>query len=160
MPYAAPFLSQPIAVEKDWIDYNGHLNMAFYHVIFDRGADEAFAALGLGADYAKARRHTVYTAETHVCYLRELHLADEVRVTFQLIDHDEKRLRNYQEIIHPEGWVAATCETLSLHIDMSGPKVTQFPADLVENLAAMQEAHRPLPVPERAGRGIAIKRKG
>ena len=48
-------------------------------------------------------------------------------VTFQLIDHDAKRLRAYQEIRHVDGWLAATSETLSLHIDMSGPKVAPFP---------------------------------
>src|SRR5690606_6932166 len=96
----APFVSSGMEVEKDWIDYNGHLNMAYYNVIFDRGADEAAAVLGLGADYAKERKFTTYTAEIHVCYVRELHLGDKVTVTFHLLDHDEKRLHAYQEIRH------------------------------------------------------------
>lgn len=160
MSQAVPLVSRPIPIEKDWIDYNGHLNMAFYNVIFDRGADEAFEALGLGPHYAATRRFTVYTAEAHVCYLRELHFGDPVTVSFQLLDHDAKRLRAYQEIVHPEGWTAASCETLSLHIDKSGPKVAAFPADIAERIAAMQAAHAALPLPERAGRGIAVKRNG
>jgi acyl-CoA thioester hydrolase len=159
MTPAAPFLSQPIEVERGWIDYNGHLNMAFYNVIFDRGADEAFALLGLGPDYAEARRLTIYTAETHVCYLRELHLAEEVRVAFQILDHDAKRLHTFQEIVHPEGWTAATCETLSLHIDMSGPKVAPFPDDILARIAAMRDAQAALLRPERAGRSIGIARR-
>ena len=78
----------------------------------------------------KERKLTIYTAEVHVCYVRELHLGDKVTVTFQLLDHDEKRLRAYQEIRHADGWLAATSETLSLHVDMTGPKVAPFPADI------------------------------
>ena len=53
-PAAAPFRSSVMTVEPQWIDYNGHLNMAFYNVFFDRCVDEVFLTLGLGPDYAKA----------------------------------------------------------------------------------------------------------
>ena len=159
MAIPAPFVSRAMEVEKDWIDYNGHMNMAYYNVLFDRCADEALDLLGIGASYARERQMTIYTAEVHVCYVRELHLADKVAVTFQLIDHDEKRLRGYQEIRHAEGWLAATSETLSLHIDMAGPKVAAFPSDVMTRIEAMRASHATLPLPERAGRSIGIKRK-
>ncbi len=126
MTMPAPFVSSVMDVQNDWIDYNGHLNMAYYHVLFDRGSDQAFDLLGIGAAYARARRMTIYAAESHVRYLRELHLGDRVSVSFQLIDCDAKRLRTFQEIRHVDGWVAASCETLSLHVDMAGPKVAPF----------------------------------
>lgn len=148
-----------MAVEKDWIDYNGHMNMAYYNVLFDRGADDAFEVLGLGPDYARTRRLTSYTAEVHVCYVRELHLGDRVTVTCQLIDADDKRFHFYQEIVHADGWLAATSEVLALHIDMSGPKVAPFPPDIAEKVEAMRTAHAFLPRPERAGRSIGIRRK-
>lgn len=160
MNYAAPFMSSPQQVEKAWIDYNGHLNMAYYNVLFDRAIDEAFLALGMGPDYAAQRRHTTYSAEAHVCYVRELHLGHTVNCTYQLIDHDEKRIRSYQEMYHTDGWLAATCETLTLHIDMAGPRVAPFRDDIAANLVRMAQTHATLPVPERAGRGIAIRRKG
>ncbi len=160
MTMPAPFVSRPMGIEKDWIDYNGHLNMAYYNVVFDRGADEVFAAMGLGPDYASERHHTTYTAELHVCYVRELHLSDRVSVSFQMIDCDEKRMRAYQEIRHAgDGWLAATAETLTLHVDMSGPKVAPFPPDVRAKVEAMRAAHAALPMPERAGRSIAITRK-
>src|SRR5690606_31562926 len=102
---------------------------------------------GLGADYARDRRLTTYTAEAHVCYVRELHLGDKVTVTFHLLDHDEKRLRAYQEIHHADGWLAATSETLALHVDMSGPRVAPFPDDIMERIEAMRAAHAGLPTP-------------
>ena len=159
MTIPTPFVSRIMEIEKDWIDYNGHLNMAYYNVLFDRCSDDAFEAMGLGPDYAAIRRMTIYTAEVHVCYVRELHLGDSVTVTFQLLDHDDKRLRAYQEIRHSEGWLAATSESLSLHIDMSGPKVAPFPVDVMEKIEVLRAAHAELPAPERAGRAIGIKRK-
>jgi acyl-CoA thioester hydrolase len=159
MPIPAPFVSRRMDIEKDWIDYNGHLNMAYYNVLFDRCSDDAFEALGMGPDYARDRRLTIYSAEVHVCYVQELHLDHKVTVSFQLIDHDEKRLRFYQEIRHVDGWLAATSEQLALHVDMSGPKVAPFPADVLAKVEAMRAAHSVLPLPERAGRSIGIKRK-
>lgn len=159
MNIAAPFVSRVMEVEKDWIDYNGHMNMAYYNVLFDRGGDEVLDLIGAGAAYAKERGFTTYTAETHLCYVRELHLGDKVTVTYHLVDRDEKRLHVYQEIRHADGWLAATLESLALHVDMSGPKVAPFPADVMANVDAIWAAHAELPTPERAGRSIGIKRK-
>jgi acyl-CoA thioester hydrolase len=158
MSIPAPFVSRVMDIEKDWIDYNGHLNMAYYNVLFDRCSDDAFELMGMGPAYV-GRRLTIYTAELHVCYVRELHLGDRVTVTFQLLDHDEKRLRAYQEIHHVDGWLAATSEQLALHVDMSGPKVAPFPADIIARVEALRAAHASLPMPERAGRSIGIRRK-
>ncbi|MER8836469.1 thioesterase family protein [Mesorhizobium sp. M0833] len=159
MPIPAPFVSRAMDIEEAWIDYNGHLNMAYYNVLFDRCSDEAFEMMGMGPDYVRERRLTIYTAEVHVCYVQELHLDHKVTVSFQLLDHDEKRLRAYQEIRHRDGWLAATSETLSLHVDMAGPRVAPFPADVLARVEAMRAAHAALPMPERAGRSIGIRRK-
>jgi hypothetical protein len=86
--FFAPFVSSVMRVEPAWIDYNGHLNMAYYNVLFDRAVDEVFELLGCGLAYVKERRRSCYTAEAHVRYLRELRAEDPVRVTFQLLDYD------------------------------------------------------------------------
>lgn len=154
-----PFLSKTRGIEKDWIDYNGHLNMAYYNVLFDRCSDDAFEMLGMGPNYAENRKFTTYTAEIHVCYVRELHLGHETVCSFHLVDHDEKRLHVFKELRHVDGWLAATSENLYLHIDMSGPNVAPFPDDIMKNVTAMREAHTPLAKPDRLNRSIAIKRK-
>ncbi|MFC5585658.1 thioesterase family protein [Nitratireductor kimnyeongensis] len=160
MPDEARYCSSVFELQKDWIDFNGHLNMAYYTVLFDRAYEEVSEEFGMGARYAAERRLTTYTAEIHLCYLRELHLEDRVRGTFQLLDHDEKRLHSYQELRHAEeGWLAATCETLTLHVDMSGPRVTPFPADVLGRIETMHGLHKSLPLPEQAGRSIAIRRR-
>jgi acyl-CoA thioester hydrolase len=92
--FAAPFVSSVMRVEPGWIDFNGHLNMAYYNVLFDRAVDEVYEPLGLGSRYVETTRHSTFTAEVHVRYLRELHAEDPVHVTFQLLDFDAKRLHS------------------------------------------------------------------
>jgi acyl-CoA thioester hydrolase len=144
-------------VEPAWIDYNGHLNMAYYNVLFDRAVDEVYELLGLGLDYLKTRHHSTFTAEIHVRYLRELHAGDPVRVTFQLLGFDTKRLHYFEELHHAEeGWISATSENMALHVDMDAKKTAAFPDEIMARLARMKAAHAALPVPHGAGRRIAM----
>lgn len=154
-----PHVSHVFEIEQGWIDYNGHMNMAYYPLLFDRALDEVSGYLGMGPDYAATRRLTTYTAEIHLCYVRELRPGDRVTVATRLLDHDEKRLHFYQEIHHLDGWLSATCETLTLHVDMGGPKVAPFPPDVMERVERLAAAHAGLPAPQRAGRAIAIRRR-
>ncbi len=149
-----------MTVKDDWIDYNGHLNMAYYNVLFDTAVDKVFEQIGLGPEYVKIRNASFFTAEVHVCYLRELSAGMPVKVTLQLIDFDAKRAHFYQELHHAEeGWLSATSEQLSLHVDMEARKVAPWPEDILANLTALAAAHGPLPRPERAGRHIEIRKK-
>src|SRR5262249_54281830 len=158
--FFAPFVSSVMRVEPGWIDYNGHLNMAYYNVLFDRAVDEAFELLGCGLDYVNSRRHSCFPAEVHVRYLRELAAGDPVRVTLQLLDYDAKRMHYFEQLFHAaEGWVSATSESMSLHVDMEAKKTAAFPPDVAWCLARMKAAHAMLPVPEAAGRKIAMPAK-
>jgi acyl-CoA thioester hydrolase len=158
--FFAPFVSSVMRVEPAWIDYNGHLNMAYYNVLFDRAVDEVFELLGCGADYVKKRQLSFFTAEVHVRYLRELRADDPVRVTFQLIDFDSKRMHCFEQLFHAEeGWVSATSENMSLHVDMAAKKTAPFPPEVVRHLTHMKKAHAMLPRPEAAGRSIAMPAK-
>lgn len=156
--FFAPFVSSPMSVEPGWIDYNGHMNMAYYHVLFDRAVDEAFDVVGFGPGYVDAREASFFAAETHVLYRRELTVLDVVRTTLQLIDFDDKRIHFYMELRHAEeGWVAATSENLSLHVDMTTRKVAPFPPDILSNLAVMKASHGPLTRPPSLGRIIGLR---
>jgi acyl-CoA thioester hydrolase len=155
--FFAPFVSSTMRVEPAWIDYNGHMNMAYYHVLFDRTLDEGFGPVGLGPEYIEERGASFFVAEIHTRYKRELKMHDRVRVTLQLVDFDEKRIHYYMEVRHAEeGWVAATMEGLSLHMDMVTRKVAPFPDDIASNLAVMKAAHSRLAKPGDLGRVIGI----
>src|ERR1700688_3486468 len=159
--FFAPFVSSVMRVEPHWIDYNGHLNMAYYNVLFDRAVDETYELIGVGTDYVAQRRQSIFTAEVHVRYLRELHAGDPVRVTFQLLDYDAKRLHYFEQLFHAtEGWVSATSENMSLHVDMVAKKTAPFPKEVAACLAEMKAAHAKLPRPEAVGCRVAMRHRG
>lgn len=154
------FRSSVMQIEPQWIDYNGHLNMAYYNVLFDKCVDEAFAVFGLGPDYIKQRNASFFTAEVHVCYLRELAEGDTVYADLQFLDWDSKRAHFFQTLYHAdEGWASATQEQMSLHVDMTQKRVSPWPEDVAEKIGRMHEAHSTIPRPDRAGRQIGIKRR-
>jgi acyl-CoA thioester hydrolase len=156
--FFAPFVSSIMRVEPAWIDYNGHLNMAFYNLLIDRTVDEAFELVGLGQDYVSERNASYFTAEAHVRYLRELAVDAPVRASLQLLDYDNKRIHFFAELHHAsEGWLSATSEQLALHIDLGTRRVAPWPDDILERLSAMKASHGALPRPEAAGRPIAMK---
>ncbi len=153
----APFKCSVMQIEPQWIDYNGHLNMAYYNVIMDRSIDELFAAMGMGPDYLKARNCSTMTAECHVRYIREVHLGDPLQVFVYVIAADDKRLHTFEELRHAtEGWLSATSENMTLHIDMNVRKVAPFPLDIAERVRTVAASHARLPRPEGAGRRIEM----
>jgi acyl-CoA thioester hydrolase len=156
--FPAPFTSSVMRVEPGWLDYNGHLNMAYYNVLFDRAVDEVYELLGCGLAYLEKERHSCFTAEIHVRYLRELNAGDPVRVTFQLLDFDAKRLHYFEQLFHADGWLSATSENMALHVDMMARKTAAFPQNIVAQLERMKAAHQKLPIPAGVGRRIAMHR--
>src|SRR3981189_1912657 len=153
----APFLSSVMQIEPQWIDYNGHLNMAYYNVMFDRAIDELLLPLCIGPTYKKARHGSTFTAECHVRYLREIHLGDPVQVSVLLVGGDEKRLHTFEELRHAtEGWLSATSENMTIHIDMTARKTAPFPPDILARVEALASAHSTVPRPEGLGRKVAM----
>lgn len=160
MTFDAPFKSDPMQIKPEWIDYNGHLNLAFYHVLFDTCIDEAFILFGLGPDYVKSHNASFFTLEAHVNYLRELSEGDPVYVTLQLLDYDHKRTHFFQQLYHgKEGFLSATSEQLSMHVDLESKRGTPFPDDVLARIAAMSEAHKDLARPSQIGSTIGIRHK-
>jgi acyl-CoA thioester hydrolase len=156
----APFLSSIMQVEPQWIDYNGHLNMAYYNVLFDRAIDEMWLKLGIGPGYMKERNGSTFTAECHVRYLREIHLGDPVQVSIWLVAADEKRLHTFEELRHAaEGWLSATSENMTIHIDMNARKTAPFPSDIRARIEDIASAHRAITQPEGIGRKISMPSK-
>jgi acyl-CoA thioester hydrolase len=155
-----PFLASVMQIEPQWIDYNGHLNMAYYNVMFDRAIDELWLELGIGPAYMRERKGSTFTAECHVRYLREIHLGDPVQVSILLVAADEKRLHTFEELRHAsEGWLSATSENMTIHIDMTARKTAPFPPDIRARIEAVTKAHSVVPRPEGIGRKIAMPSK-
>jgi acyl-CoA thioester hydrolase len=131
--------------------------MAYYNVMFDRAIDELWLVLGIGPSYKKTRNGSTFTAECHVRYLREIHLGQPLQVSVYLIAADDKRLHTFEELRHAkEGWLSATSENMTLHIDMRERKTAPFPSDVRATIDAVARAHAMVPRPEGIGRAIAM----
>jgi acyl-CoA thioester hydrolase len=158
--FFAPFVSSVMTVRPEWIDYNGHLNMAWYNTLFDRAVDEAFALCGMGPDYAASRGCSFFLVESRNRFRRELSLGDRVRATLRLIAVDDKRMHYCMEIREAaEGWLAATSEHLALHVDMRTRRAASFPADVAAGLDAMLKAHAALAPPDWIGQSVGMPQK-
>ena len=156
----APLALHREVVLPEWIDYNGHMNVAFYVLAFDHATDRFLDLIDLGHDYMKRTNNSSFVLETHVTYAREVKLDDPLQFTLQLLDADEKRLHYYFEMFHgTEGYLAATSELISMHVDLDARLSAPMPEAAQRRIAAILEAHRDLARPEQSGRVIGIRRK-
>ena len=157
MSIAAPFERFRGEVLPEWIDYNGHMNLAYYTVLFDQATDILFDELGLGLDYRRDRQLGTFVAETHNLYERELLVGARVRVATQILGADAKRLHLGHEMFALDGGHrTATQELMFLHVDLAARRVSPFPADRMAAVSAAAAAHADLARPQWAGRRIAM----
>ncbi|UOM34054.1 thioesterase family protein [Acuticoccus sp. I52.16.1] len=148
--------SEPYDIELGWLDYNGHLNMAYYHVMFDRTVDIAFDLLGLGRDYRERQDASIFNVETHVVYRREISAHDRVRVSFHLVGRDDKRLHGFQTMVRSvDDQLAATSESLFIHVDLATRQVSSLPAQGLAAADEMIARQAGAGMPTMAGRRIA-----
>ena len=118
---------------KDWIDYNGHMNVAFYVLIFDEASEGMLNKFKMGAIDAKANNRSTMVVESRITYNNEVKENEEVDVYCTFFDHDKKRLHLKCEMIEKKtGKLAATTESISLYIDLEKRKVTEFEEDKIK----------------------------
>jgi acyl-CoA thioester hydrolase len=153
----APFAAHEEVVRPDWIDRNGHLNLAYYIVFFDAATDALFEALGIGADYMDVTGSSLFVVETHTTYERELKLDERVAVQGIVLGADSKRLHFVHEMFRSDGTRVAAHELLAVHVAMNTRRSAPFPADIQARLSAAVAAHATLKRPAIVGRKVGDK---
>ncbi len=154
---ASPIISFRGTVLPEWIDWNGHMNVAYYVLAFDRATDGLFDELGIGESYRKATNCSSFTLELHVNYLKEIHEGEGFKVNSYLLGVDKKRLHVFHDMIHLDtGDQVATNENMLVHIDMAKRRSSPFPDPLREQLQRVADAHAVLERPANAGRSIGF----
>jgi acyl-CoA thioester hydrolase len=152
-----PVIEVDSVVRPEWIDSNGHLNLAYYVVVFDEATDALYAALGIGDAYREASGFSCFTAETHTLYEREVHEGDKLLVKSWLLGADAKRVHYFHEMFHAEsGERSAVQELMALHIDMRIRRVAPFPPEQHAALQAAVAEYAPTTLPKGAGRRIGL----
>ncbi len=144
-------------VLAEWIDANGHMNVAYYVLAFDHATDRVFDHLGIGHSYRQETGCAIFVLEAHVTYERELRQGDPMRFATQLMGVNENRLHLFHAMHHAEqGFLAATNEILGLHVDLAARRSRPFPAPALRRLQDLAAAHARLPRPKQAGRVIGL----
>lgn len=155
----APLLIHRAVVLPEWIDYNNHMNVAYYVLAFDQAVDVFLDHIGLDASHRQRAGVTTFAAEAHVTYQREVGEGDPLVFLAQLLSFDSKRIRFFLEMRHAEeGFLAATVEWLSLHVDLASRRVVPMAPAIEERLRAVYAEQRGLPPPPEAGRGVGAPR--
>lgn len=153
-----PFRQATARVLPQWIDANGHMNVGYYHVVFDIAAEPFFEWLGFTPQYRRESHASTFALESHLSFVREARQGDALRFEARLLDFDHKRLHFYQEMFHADdGGLAATFETISSHVDMNTRRTSAMPQMLLDRMSAVQAAHRTLPRPWQVGHVIATR---
>ena len=120
-------LLKSFAVKKEWVDYNSHMNMAYYVLVFDQALEVALEKFKMGESAAKNLNRTTMVVETNTKYLNEVRMGEEVDIHMTYFDHDKKRLHVKMEMIEKsKKKISASMEWISLYVDLSKRKVTEF----------------------------------
>ena len=120
-------------IKKEWIDYNNHMNMAYYVLVFDDVWEIILKKFKMGENSAISTHMSTMVVETHTTYNNEVKLGDEVEINLTFFDHDKKRLHFKMEMIEKSSKkLSATLEMLSLYIDLKKRKVAEFEKEKTE----------------------------
>ncbi|MBP2298107.1 thioesterase family protein [Azospirillum picis] len=142
-------------VRPEWIDYNGHMNVAYYLLAFDHATDAVLDRFGIGKGYVAAENRSMFVVDVHLTYAREVTEGVPLHFKSRLLGADAKRLHLFHEMRHgDDGWLAATAEFMLLHVDLAVRRACSFPPDVAAALAAQAGAQSAQPWPPQAGRAV------
>ncbi|WP_286237788.1 thioesterase family protein [Neptuniibacter halophilus] len=150
-------------IQPEWLDYNDHMNVAYYVLIFDKAGEALVSELGLSEAVTRETQISWMVLENHITYNNEVVLDQPVEVRAQLLDHDAKRMHLYFEMFARDDkggeYLASTLEQMAMCVDLSQRKSCPFPEAVSAKLAQMSEAQSSLEKPSNIGRTIGIRRK-
>lgn len=144
-------------VQPAWLDYNGHMNVAYYSLAFDLAGEEFIKAAGMGEEYTRATQNSWMVLEAHITYQNEAKLGDRLRVASRVLDCNAKCAHLYQEMYRDEV-LLSTQEQLVLHVSLATRRGAPFEPTVCANFERLREQQAGLPRPDWIGRRIGIRR--
>jgi acyl-CoA thioester hydrolase len=167
LPYELPELvtTAPLDIHRstvlpEWVDWNGHMNVAFYVTAFDQASGTFMRNMGLGRRYVEGKFGMTFVLEAHITYDRELREGAPMRFTTQLLERDAKKVHLYHEMFHGEqGYLAATNEVIVMNIDYATRRSAPWPIQVAERLEILWDVHKGLPRPAKAGRVMGLAKR-
>ena len=116
-----------INVQEEWIDYNNHMQDAYYGLAFSYAIDHFQDAVGFDENYRSRTGCTIFVVEDHKFYLNEVKLRSELVIKTTLLDADKKKFILQSQMLVNDKKVA-TSEMLQAHVKTAPtPKITEMP---------------------------------
>jgi len=138
-----PVLLTTKKIIKEWTDYNNHMNLSYYILVFDMGAEIILSKFKMGEHSAKTTKKSTMVVETHTTYNQEVNEDDEVDVSLTYFNHDNKRLQYKLEMYDKvKNVLSATTEVLALYIDLNKRKVTEFENEKIKIMDEFIDEHK------------------
>ena len=155
-PIPAPYHGYS-EVKPEWLDANGHMNIAHYASAFDDGSEPMFEALGLGWAYTRSGAGTIFVLSSSMDFRRELLAGDPLAMTTQLLAYDRRRIHVYQELFHRErGYLAAQAEFVYAHVSLANRGISEIPPAALQRVEQVHAAHAELPRSAFIGRAVGL----
>lgn len=147
-------------VSPDWVDYNGHMNVAYYVLVFDHASDTFLDAIDMGERYRNATDRSTFVVESHVTYQAETNEGDTVQVETRVLGVDGKKIHLFHRMTVNGGTeTVATNEVLGLHVNLKTRRAEPMPEDRLARIQALMAEDADAPVPVEAGSAVALVRK-
>lgn len=158
---AEPVRTATQTVLSDWIDYNGHMNVAYYTMAFDRALDQLYDAMGIGPRLAREHAMGPMALQTQIHYASELMEGEAFHCRALVLDADAKRVHVFLEMrAESDGRLAATYESLTMNVDLDARRSAPFPPEAAERIERLRAAHATVARPPQVGAPLGIRRRG
>ena len=127
------FLLNSQKILKEWTDYNQHMNLSYYILVFDNAAEVMLSKFQMGEQAAKNTNRSTMAVESHTFYMNEVKEGEEVDVFLTYVDHDKKRIHYRLEMYEKvKKTLSASTEVLSLYMDLGQRKVREFEPEKID----------------------------
>lgn len=146
-----------LEVRPEWLDYNGHMNVAYYSLAFDLAGEEFVKAAGMGEDYTRTTQNSWMVLEAHITYQNEAKLGDALRVESRVLDCNAKLAHLYQEMYRGDT-LLSTQEQLVLHVSLATRRGAPFEPAILANFETLRAQQADIARPDWIGRRIGIRR--
>ncbi len=144
-------------VLPEWIDFNSHMNVAYYILAFDFAVDSLWEDFGITENHINVSSSSTFAVESHITWQRELAEDEPYIITSQLLAYDEKRIHQFMRMYHAEkGFLASTAEWLNLHVDLTTRKVAPWPDAIRDQIAGFSERQKDWGWPAEAGNQMSV----
>lgn len=139
-------LTVEATVEPRFLDAMGHMNVAWYVHLFDRGIWEFFSRHGLDEAYLRGASRGMFALEESLRYLAELREGQPLTVHTGVLELRPKTVRLLQCMIDRDGQkIAAVRDVVAAHIDLTNRRSIAFSESVLAQLqAAPRVAAAPL----------------